>query len=108
MIDGAKQAHSLFWRITLPLGRARALVGHAVSPLRNAWKRVFCFAFCFYYQRKLEDAPRGPATPRFSATSIPGDNSWRLRSSWRFRFMLVYIYAQRYLVEGLTLGSVKG
>jgi multiple sugar transport system permease protein len=104
LIDGANR-FTAFWRITLPLA-APALLSVTLFAFTNAWNE-FLFAFVFITSENLKTLPVG------LQLLVVGDvYPWgKLMSAsllMAIPVVLVYIYAQRYLVEGLTLGSVKG
>lgn len=104
MIDGSTRLGA-FWRITLPLA-APALLSVTLFAFTNAWNE-FLFAFVFITSERLKTLPIGLQLLVFGDI-LP----WGLLMSasllMAIPVMVVYIYAQRYLVEGLTAGSVKG
>jgi multiple sugar transport system permease protein len=104
MIDGSTRLGA-FWRITLPLA-APALLSVTLFAFTNAWNE-FLFAFVFITSESLKTLPIGLQLLVFGDI-LP----WGLLMSasliMAIPVMIVYIYAQRFLVEGLTAGSVKG
>ncbi len=104
MIDGANRLVA-FWRITLPLA-APALLSVTLFAFTNAWNE-FLFAFVFITSENLKTLPVGLQLLVFGDV-YPWGQLMAASLLMAIPVMLVYIYAQRYLVEGLTLGSVKG
>ena len=104
MIDGANRLIA-FWRITLPLA-APALLSVTLFAFTNAWNE-FLFAFVFITSENLKTLPVGLQLLVFGDV-YPWGQLMAASLLMAIPVMLVYIYAQRYLVEGLTLGSVKG
>jgi multiple sugar transport system permease protein len=104
MIDGASRFF-IFWRITLPLA-APAVLSVTLFAFTNAWNE-FLFAFVFITSESLRTLPIG------LQSMVVGDIlPWgRLMAASLLTAVPVaalYIYAQRFLVEGLTVGGVKG
>ena len=104
MIDGANRL-TAFWRITLPLAMP-ALLSVTLFAFTNAWNE-FLFAFVFITSENLKTLPVGLQLLVFGDV-YPWGQLMSASLLMAIPVMLVYIYAQRYLVEGLTLGSVKG
>lgn len=104
MIDGANRL-TAFWRITLPLA-APALLSVTLFAFTNAWNE-FLFAFVFITSENLKTLPVGLQLLVFGDV-YPWGQLMSASLLMAIPVMLVYLYAQRYLVEGLTLGSVKG
>nr|HRC75599.1 carbohydrate ABC transporter permease [Kouleothrix sp.] len=104
MIDGANRL-SAFWRITLPLA-APALLSVTLFAFTNAWNE-FLFAFVFITSESLKTLPVGLQLLVFGDI-YPWGQLMGASLLMAIPVMLVYVYAQRYLVEGLTAGSVKG
>ncbi len=104
MIDGATRLGA-FWRITLPLA-APALLSVTLFAFTNAWNE-FLFAFVFITSESLKTLPVGLQLLVFGDI-YPWGQLMGASLLMAIPVMLVYIYAQRYLVEGLTAGSVKG
>ncbi len=104
MIDGANRFY-IFLRITLPLA-APALLSVTLFAFTNAWNE-FLFAFVFITSESLRTLPIG------LQSLVVGDIlPWgRLMAASLLTAVPVaclYIYAQRFLAEGLTIGGVKG
>jgi multiple sugar transport system permease protein len=104
MIDGANR-FGAFWRITLPLA-APALLSVTLFAFTNAWNE-FLFAFVFITSESLKTLPVGLQLLVFGDI-YPWGQLMSASLLMAIPVMIVYIYAQRYLVEGLTAGSVKG
>ena len=104
LIDGANR-FTAFWRITLPLA-APALLSVTLFAFTNAWNE-FLFAFVFITSENLKTLPVGLQLLVFGDV-YPWGQLMSASLLMAIPVMLIYIYAQRYLVEGLTLGSVKG
>ncbi|MBX3062320.1 MAG: ABC transporter permease subunit [Anaerolineae bacterium] len=104
MIDGASRLTS-FWRITLPLA-APALLSVTLFAFTNAWNE-FLFAFVFITSENLKTLPVGLQLLVFGDI-YPWGKLMSASLLMAIPVVIVYIYAQRYLVEGLTAGSVKG
>lgn len=104
LIDGCNKFQG-FYRIVLPLV-VPALMAVALFALTNAWNE-FLFAFIFIQSND------GTTLPVGIGRLIVGDVfAWGpiMASSVTMAIPVVafYAFAQRFLVEGLTAGSVKG
>jgi multiple sugar transport system permease protein len=104
MIDGANRL-TAFWRITLPLA-APALLSVTLFAFTNAWNE-FLFAFVFITSDSLKTLPVGLQLLVFGDI-YPWGQMMAASLLMAIPVVIVYTYAQRYLVEGLTAGSVKG
>ena len=104
MIDGANRL-TAFLRITLPLA-APALLSVTLFAFTNAWNE-FLFAFVFITSESLKTLPIGLQLLVFGDI-YPWGQLMGASLLMAIPVVIVYIYAQRYLVEGLTAGSVKG
>jgi multiple sugar transport system permease protein len=104
MIDGSTRLGA-FLRITLPLA-APALLSVTLFAFTNAWNE-FLFAFVFITSESLKTLPIGLQLLVFGDI-LPWGMLMGASLLMAIPVMIVYIYAQRYLVEGLTAGSVKG
>jgi multiple sugar transport system permease protein len=104
MIDGATR-FGAFWRVVLPLA-APGLLAAALYAFTQAWNE-FLYALVFITNVKLRTLPVG------LSSFITGDvYGWGYLMSGAVLTTLpviaAYIYLQKYMVEGLTAGSVKG
>jgi multiple sugar transport system permease protein len=104
MIDGATR-FGAFRRVILPLA-APGLLASALYAFTQAWNE-FLYALVFITNVKLRTLPVG------LSTFITGDvYGWGYLMAGAVLTTLpviaAYIYLQKYMVEGLTAGSVKG
>jgi multiple sugar transport system permease protein len=104
MIDGATR-FSAFYRIVLPLA-APGVLAAALYAFTQAWNE-FLYALVFITDVKQRTLPVG------LSTFITGDvYGWGYLMAGAVLTTLpviaAYMYLQRYMVEGLTAGSVKG
>lgn len=104
MIDGATRLGA-FLRITLPLA-APALLAVTLFAFTNAWNE-FLFAFVFITSEKLFTLPVGLQQLVFGDI-YPWGQLMGASLLMAIPVVIMYIYAQKYMVEGLTAGSVKG
>ena len=104
MIDGATR-FGAFYRVVLPLS-APGVLAAGLYAFTQAWNE-FLYALVFITDGKLRTLPVG------LASFITGDvYGWGSLMSGAVLTTLpviaAYIYLQKYMVEGLTAGSVKG
>jgi multiple sugar transport system permease protein len=104
LIDGAGRV-TAFVRVLLPLA-APGLVASAIFAFTLSWNE-FLYALVFITDVKLRTLPVG------LSTFITGDvYGWGYLMAGAVLTTLpviaAYIYLQKYMVEGLTAGSVKG
>jgi multiple sugar transport system permease protein len=104
MIDGANRFY-IFLRITLPLA-APALLSVTLFAFTNAWNE-FLFAFVFITSESLRTLPIGLQS-MVVGDILPWGRLMAASLLTATPVAILYIYAQRFLVEGLTAGSVKG
>jgi multiple sugar transport system permease protein len=104
MIDGASRFYA-FWRITLPLA-APALLSVALFAFTNAWNE-FLFAFVFITSESLRTLPIGLQS-MVVGDILPWGELMAASLLTAIPVALLYMYAQRFLVGGLTVGAVKG
>jgi multiple sugar transport system permease protein len=104
MIDGATRLGA-FLRITLPLA-APALLAVTLFAFTNAWNE-FLFAFVFITSETLFTLPVGLQQLVFGDI-YPWGQLMGASLLMAIPVVIMYIYAQKYMVEGLTAGSVKG
>jgi multiple sugar transport system permease protein len=104
MIDGATR-FGAFYRVVLPLS-APGVLAAALYAFTQAWNE-FLYALVFITDGRLRTLPVG------LASFITGDvYGWGYLMAGAVLTTLpviaAYIYLQKYMVEGLTAGSVKG
>ena len=104
MIDGASRLYA-FWRITLPLA-APALLAVALFAFTNAWNE-FLFAFVFINSESLRTLPIGLLS-MVVGDILPWGKLMAASLLTAVPVAILYLYGQRYLVGGLTVGAVKG
>ncbi len=104
MIDGATR-FGAFWRITLPLSRP-ALLSITLFAFTNAWNE-FLFAFVFITSEKFKTLPVGLQLLVFGDI-YPWGRLMAASLIMAIPVVIIYTLAQRFLVEGLTAGSIKG
>jgi multiple sugar transport system permease protein len=104
MIDGASRFY-IFWRITLPLA-APALLSVTLFAFTNAWNE-FLFAFVFITSESLRTLPIGLQS-LVVGDILPWGKLMAASLLTAVPVAALYIYVQRFLVEGLTVGGVKG
>lgn len=104
MIDGASRIYA-FWRITLPLA-APALLAVALFAFTNAWNE-FLFAFVFITSESLRTLPIGLQS-MVVGDILPWGKLMAASLLTAIPVAVLYLYGQRFLVGGLTVGAVKG
>jgi multiple sugar transport system permease protein len=104
MIDGASRLYA-FLRITLPLA-APALLSVALFAFTNAWNE-FLFAFVFITSESIRTLPIGLQS-MVVGDILPWGELMAASLLTAIPVAVLYMYAQRFLVGGLTVGAVKG
>jgi multiple sugar transport system permease protein len=104
MIDGASRLYT-FWTITLPLA-APANLAVTLFAFTTAWNE-FLFAFVFITSESLRTLPIGLQS-LVVGDILPWGKLMAASLLTAIPVAVLYIYAQRYLTEGLTVGGVKG
>ena len=104
MIDGANRFRA-FWSITLPLA-APALLSVTLFAFTNAWNE-FLFAFVFVTSASLRTLPIGLQS-MVVGDLLPWGQLMAASLLTAIPVAGLYLYMQRYLVGGLTIGGVKG
>lgn len=103
-IDGASRLY-IFWRITLPLA-APAILSVTLFAFTNAWNE-FLFAFVFITSESLRTLPIGLQS-MVVGDILPWGKLMAASLLTAIPVAILYVYAQRFLSEGLTVGAVKG
>ncbi len=103
-IDGASRFY-IFWRITLPLA-APAILSVTLFAFTNAWNE-FLFAFVFITSESLRTLPIGLQS-LVVGDILPWGKLMAASLLTAVPVAVLYVYAQRFLAEGLTVGAVKG
>lgn len=103
-IDGASRLY-IFWKITLPLA-APAILSVTLFAFTNAWNE-FLFAFVFITSESLRTLPIGLQS-MVVGDILPWGKLMAASLLTAIPVAVLYIYAQRFLAEGLTVGAVKG
>jgi multiple sugar transport system permease protein len=104
MIDGATRFQA-FRRITLPLATP-ALLAVALFTFTNSFNE-FLFAFVFITKQSLQTLPVGLQSMIFGDI-YPYGQLMAGALLMAVPVVIIYSYGQKFLVEGLTAGSVKG
>jgi multiple sugar transport system permease protein len=104
LIDGSTRIGA-FWRITLPLAKP-ALLSVMLFSFTNAWNE-FLFAFVFITRETLFTLPVGLQQLVFGDI-YPWGQLMGASLMMAIPVVIIYTFAQKYMVEGLTAGSVKG
>lgn len=104
MIDGASRLGA-FWRITLPLA-APALGAVTLFAFTTAWNE-FLFAFVFIFSESLRTLPVGLQS-MIVGDILPWGQLMAASLLMAIPVVIIYMFAQRFLAEGLTVGGVKG
>jgi multiple sugar transport system permease protein len=104
LIDGANHFQT-FWRIVLPLTMP-ALLTVALFAITSAWNE-FLLAYVFITPESSRTLPVGLGTMMIGDI-FPFGKMFAASIMTAVPVTIVYALAQRFMVEGLTAGSVKG
>lgn len=104
LIDGASRLR-VFWSIILPLA-APAIGAVTLLAFTNAWNE-FLFAFVFINSESLRTLPVGLQS-MIVGDILPWGKLMAAALLMAIPVVVIYAYAQRFLVDGLTVGGVKG
>jgi multiple sugar transport system permease protein len=104
MIDGANRFY-IFLRITIPLALP-AILSVTLFAFTNAWNE-FLFAFVFITSESQRTLPIGLQS-MVVGDILPWGRLMAASLLTAVPVAILYVYAQRFLVEGLTVGGVKG
>ena len=105
-IDGAG-FFTTFWRVMLPLATP-ALSAVAILQFQGAWNSFFWPLILLREQRVLHDPDRPDSSVRRRHSRRTTRRSWRSSCSRRIPILVLYIFFQRYFVEGIAASGVKG
>ena len=103
-VDGATRVQA-FTRVVLPLARP-ALLAVSLFTFTNAWNE-FLFAYVFITNNGLMTLPVGLQS-MIVGDILPWGQLMAASLLVSIPVVVLYGYAQRFLVEGLTLGALKG
>ena len=105
-IDGCSE-HTVFWRIVLPLGKS-GLTAVSILNFLWVWNELF-YALVLAREDTLKPLPLAVATVK-SATYLSGDwvQVFAAASVMAVPLIVGYIFIQRQMIEGATLGALKG
>ena len=104
LIDGANHLQA-FWQIILPL-MMPALLAVGLFAITAAWDE-FLFAFVFISSESLQTLPVGLAK-LVIGDIFPWGQMFAASIMTTIPVVILYSLAQRYMVQGLSAGSVKG
>lgn len=104
MIDGASRLY-IYWRIVVPLAMP-AMLAVTLFAFTNAWNE-FLFAFVFITSESLRTLPIGLQS-MVVGDILPWGELMAASLLTAVPVAVLYIYAQRFLAGGLTVGAVKG
>jgi len=103
IIDGCTRA-GVIWRITLPLSLP-ALASVALYVFMIAWNE-FLFAFMFLDNPDIFTLSRGLVS--MNSSEVPRQYLMAGSVIVTVPILVIFLWCERYLVSGLTAGSVKG
>jgi multiple sugar transport system permease protein len=104
LVDGCTR-FGAFVRIVLPLAKP-GLLAVALFTLTNAWNE-FLFAFVFITRDEYKTLPVGMQSMIFGDV-VPQGQLAAASLLISVPVVLMYAFGQRFLIEGLTAGAVKG
>jgi multiple sugar transport system permease protein len=104
LIDGANR-FQVFWRLILPLSKP-ALMAVALFAVTAAWNEFF-FAYTLIRSQQYLTLPVGLYRMVFNDV-FPIGMMMGAAIMMAVPVLVIYGYAQKFMTEGLTLGSVKG
>lgn len=104
MVDGATRLQA-FIRVTLPL-TLPAIAAVTLFSFTNAWKE-FLFAFVFINSNSLMTLPVGMAQTIYGDI-LPWGMLMAASLLISIPVVIFYMFGQRFMISGLTAGSVKG
>ncbi|HKG24426.1 MAG TPA: ABC transporter permease subunit [Thermomicrobiales bacterium] len=104
LLDGANHLQT-FWRVVLPL-TLPALLTVALFAITSSWNE-FLFAYVFVAPESSQTLPVGLGK-MVIGDIFPFGNIFAASIMTAIPVVIIYALAQRFMVEGLTAGSVKG
>jgi multiple sugar transport system permease protein len=104
MVDGATRLGA-FWRVILPL-TTPGILAAALFAFTLAWNE-FLYALVFVHDTELKTIPVGLNDLMFGDIFLWGE-LMAASVLTTLPVIVLYTYLQRYMVEGLTAGAVKG
>src|SRR5207249_2140030 len=104
MVDGATRLGA-FWRVILPL-TTPGILAAALFAFTLAWNE-FLYALVFLHDTELKTIPVGLNDLMFGDIFLWGE-LMAAAVLTTLPVIVLYTYLQRYMVEGLTAGAVKG
>jgi len=104
MVDGATRLGA-FWRVILPL-TTPGILAAALFAFTLAWNE-FLYALVFLHDTELKTIPVGLNDLMFGDIFLWGE-LMAAAVLTTLPVIALYTYLQRYMVEGLTVGAVKG
>lgn len=105
-IDGCSE-YAVFWRIVLPLGRS-GITAVSILNFLWVWNELF-YALVLARTDALKPLPLAVATVK-SATYLSGDwvQVFAAASVMAIPLIVGYIFVQKQMIEGATIGALKG
>jgi multiple sugar transport system permease protein len=104
MVDGATRLRAFIY-VTLPL-TLPAIAAVTLFSFTNAWKE-FLFAFVFINSNNLMTLPVGMAQTIYGDI-LPWGMLMAASLLISIPVVIFYMFGQRFMIAGLTAGSVKG
>ncbi len=103
MMDGCSRL-KVIWKITLPLSLP-AIASVSLYVFMIAWNE-FLFAFMFLDTREIFTLPR--AVVSLNSSEVPRQHLMAGAVIVTIPVLVIFLWFERFLVSGLTAGSVKG
>ncbi len=103
LMDGLSRS-GVIWKITLPLSLP-ALASVALYVFMIAWNE-FLFAFMFLDDPAIFTLPRGVAS--LNSSELPRELMMAGAVIATVPIMLIFLWLERFMVQGLAAGAVKG